>query len=275
MYQMGVGLNGQLPVAGWYADPADARGERWWSGTEWSQITRALESAPQPTPASYGGDQPQYAGVPGGNSVSMASGVPQFAGVSDSPWSQQEESPAVTSWDANSTAGFNSFGANAGPTQPHGAVSAGWYSQNNTQSYGPPPSNGIAIASFVLSLFGFGLLAVIFGVMGLRRARELEASGQSPVGRGFAQWGIGIAIVAGFIGILSGIALAITLPELQSFGYNKAAQETAVSNQEFQETGVKPTSVECPVSAPTAAGTTFECVAHLPDGSTVTYTIAN
>ena len=65
-------------------------------------------------------------------------------------------------------------------------------------AYPPPPSgNGFAVASLICSILGFcvfflgGLLGVIFGLLGLRRAREPGAPGK------------GLAIAGIVIGVLS------------------------------------------------------------------------
>ncbi len=38
--------------AGWYADPADPRAQRWWSGAEWTDHVHVPETEPAPASAS-------------------------------------------------------------------------------------------------------------------------------------------------------------------------------------------------------------------------------
>ena len=39
-----------LPPAGWYPDPADPSGRRWWDGARWSGRTRRRGLPPMPQP---------------------------------------------------------------------------------------------------------------------------------------------------------------------------------------------------------------------------------
>jgi hypothetical protein len=63
----------------------------------------------------------------------------------------------------------------------------------------PPPTDGLAVASFVLSLLGFNLIAVILGHVALRRIRTTGAGGH-----GFAIAGLVIGYTT-----LTVIALAL------------------------------------------------------------------
>lgn len=75
----------------------------------------------------------------------------------------------------------------------------------------PPPSNGSAIAGFVLSLVSLltfylmilGVLGLIFGIRGITEARELEDRGLTPVGRGLAIAAVIISSATLGLGLLS------------------------------------------------------------------------
>lgn len=76
--------------------------------------------------------------------------------------------------------------------------------------YVAPPTNGSAVAGFVLSLIALftfylviaGILGLIFGIAGSSTARSLESSGKPPVGRGLAIAAIIISSVSLFSGLV-------------------------------------------------------------------------
>jgi len=83
------------------------------------------------------------------------------------------------------------------PQMPPGMPPQGGYPQGG--GYAPPPANqgnGMAVASLIFSLLGFcllflgGLLGILFGIMGLKRANQAGGSG-----RGLAITGIVLGII--------------------------------------------------------------------------------
>ena len=66
----------------------------------------------------------------------------------------------------------------------------------------PAEGNGIAIAGFVLSLCGVGILGLIFGIIGLNKAKRLGGKN-----RGFAIAAIIISIVSMVFGLIYTIVL--------------------------------------------------------------------
>ena len=78
------------------------------------------------------------------------------------------------------------------------------YSQ--PQMFGPPPTNGQAVAGFVLSLVGLFLsflvipviLAIVFSSIGISKAKEIEAHTGQARGRGLAIAGLVISLISAF-----------------------------------------------------------------------------
>ena len=93
--------------------------------------------------------------------------------------------------------------------QPYGAQPGGWQDQQygypGYGPYGQPPQrgNGMAVAGFVLSFF-FGLLGLIFSIIGLRRSSEPGRNG-----RGLAIAGIVISALNLAFWLLVGIGAAL------------------------------------------------------------------
>ncbi len=83
--------------------------------------------------------------------------------------------------------------------------------EEQTTNYAPPrgqPTNGLAIASFIVSVLGLiGLLPVLGSVagliMGYMARTEIEQSAGTVTGLGLAQWGI----ILGWVGV--GIIVAL------------------------------------------------------------------
>jgi hypothetical protein len=265
-------MDGQLPAAGWYADPADAQSERWWDNTQWTEHTRPL--APPVEQPSI----PQFAGAPSAGAVISDSGIPQFAPAAQPAWAQGDFGMSASSGTGGAASGITAdprFGGpdpySQAPANP--AVNAGWYSQSNQPLHGPPPTNTPALVSFILSLVGVGLVALILGFIGLKKAREFEAQGLPPVGRKLAAWGIGIAITFGLIGSITAIVFGSAIfAIIANGGYDRDVQEAAISDQ-LAQAGDKPISVICPESIPHESGATFECTAYMDDATSEVVTV--
>lgn len=98
--------------------------------------------------------------------------------------------------------GAPSYGAPAGPVYPAPPIGAPMYAPTPVVD----PKNGMAVASFVVSLvmlaaglftgFYIGSLVVVWlGIAGLRKANALDAAGYGPRGRVLAWIGIAIGVV--------------------------------------------------------------------------------
>ncbi len=157
------------PIAGWYPDPENEAGDRWWNGVTWSDQRRARGVA--------GGWAPT--GTPAGLVAGIA--VPPVApapAARPNPYAASAASPSPPPYAAN-------------------------YAPNT------PMKNPVAFAGMVTSLaallfnwFIFGLPGLVGGCIsigGLVKANELAKAGVSVGnGRGFAVTGI----ITGFGGAL-------------------------------------------------------------------------
>lgn len=195
------------PAAGWYADPENPAGERWWNGSGWSDHKRdATAAAPvysDPAPA------PTDAG--------FTFGSPATAGVRPDPYAPP---PAAQPYSGAS--------ASYAPAQPGAAPAAPYAATPYTAApYGAaaPSSgaNGLAIAGLIVSAAGWiilGSLAAIAGIIlsafGLSRARQLDAMGHPNSGRGIAMAGLVIGIV---VFVISVVVVVIYIAFLMSYGY--------------------------------------------------------
>jgi hypothetical protein len=163
------------PPAGWYTDPENSTGERWWNGSGWSDQKRAA------TPEAgfrYGSAAPLNA--PGDASTDGSSAA------RPDPYAAPQTYPAASPYVAS----------------PYVAAPYG------SPAYGSR-SNGLAIAGLIVSAGGWivlGVLASIAGIIlsafGLARAKQAEAAGNPNSGRGIAMAGLVIGIVVTVLGIL-------------------------------------------------------------------------
>lgn len=184
------------PQPGWYADPENPAGQRWWNGSGWSDHKRdstqvtATAAAPVPPPA-------DSAGFTFGTSAPVSSEprpdpyAPPAPGVATPYYS----SPYVAA--------------------PYGAPAYG------------SGINGLALAGLLVSAMGWIVLSVlgpiagiILSAFGLRAARQREAAGNPNSGRGLAMAGlvVGIILLAlAVIGIVAYIAVIASITSSSSF----------------------------------------------------------
>jgi len=148
------------PIAGWYPDPENEAGDRWWNGSGWSDHRRPRNAAPGWAPvASAPVDRPNpYAG-----NVPAAAPVPGTA-------------PA------------------AAPTAPPYAYNAApRASMQNVPAFAGMLTSLIAIM-FNWILFGLpGITGAVISIVGLVKANRLAASGVT-IGNGRAQAVVGIVV---------------------------------------------------------------------------------
>lgn len=195
------------PQAGWYADPENAAGERWWNGSGWSDHKRPATTGAAAPPAVPAAAAPAAPAPPAETGFSFGSPAPDVP--RPDPYAPPSAvQPAVPTYPAQP-----SYGAPASPyaPAPYGAAAP----RSGT--------NGLAIAGLAVSAAGWlvlGGLAAIAGIIlsgfGLARARQMEAAGLPNSGRGIAMAGIVIGIVVLVIGI---VIIVVYLAFLMSYGY--------------------------------------------------------
>ena len=221
------------PAAGWYADPSDPSLERWWDGTQWSATQRPLATAVLTAPV------PVATLAPPSYSTDADFGPAGFASAgfavasSSLDFSRVETTPAPT-----------------GPEIPD-----------------RPPANGIAIAGFVLSLVGGGLLSLILSILGLRKAREAKYAGHGPVGRAFARWGIALSVLGLIATLIAALSVPAWLRSLESGFYDPAVVEQQLTAF-FLEEDAPVSLVECPETGSFSTGTVLPCAVTFQDGTT-------
>ncbi|CAN5383618.1 hypothetical protein BH11ACT3_BH11ACT3_16160 [soil metagenome] len=207
--------NQSLPIAGWYPDPEDNKGDRWWNGSSWSDHRRARDAMPGWAPvatAAAAGATATWAAAPG------AAATPAVAPVVGAPSVARP----------NPYAGQPMFQPNvaAGPVQPYPggtqpyAPAVGQYAPTYQPYYAAPPRSSVrnmpALVGFIVSLAGLflflsvvsGLIGGILGIVGLQKSKQLRATEPGAAsGSGFA-WA---AILIGFISFIGAILIFILI----------------------------------------------------------------
>jgi Protein of unknown function (DUF2510). len=179
------------PPAGWYADPENPAGERWWNGSGWSDHKRAATVEPV-------AESPAFAPPASGAPVVSVSPVPPAP-------------DGTASVDAGLV--YGSTAARPDPYAPPPAYVA---------PYGAPQPgsgiNGLALAGLLVAALGwivFGALAGIAGILlsafGLSQARKREAAGNPNSGRALAIAGLAVSIGVTVIGAIVVIAYFVFL----------------------------------------------------------------
>jgi hypothetical protein len=121
----------------------------------------------------------------------------------------------------------------------------------------------MAFVFALLSVVGFGLgwvIGIVFGILGLRRAREYAAAGYPAIGRSKSVWALALSVV----GIVVTVALVVSAVRSQP-SLTSEVVESAVTRQLLEQTGVAVT-VACPDLAGTTTGDRVACVATEASG---------
>jgi Protein of unknown function (DUF2510)/Domain of unknown function (DUF4333) len=136
----------------------------------------------------------------------------------------------------------------------------------------PSATSGFALgllSVFLNPLYIVTIMGLRRSAMALRRATELEETGNKPTGRAKARWGIAFSLI-GMIGatasIVAGVFLVMNIVTANAH-FDKVAFEHTLSQSVLGQQGIALTAVDCPAAAPAAASSTFQCVASKPDGS--------
>lgn len=205
------------PTAGWYTDPANPGQERWWGGVEWTHDTRPL----QPVVAA-----PVLANVPGGGVNPFAGRLPEQTGIGSGL------SGPSFSTGANDFSAFNAVGTSAFTSeQPSFAVAPSWNS-TSAPMHSEEPRNGIATAGLLFSIFGFSLVGIILSAIGLKRARQLQAGGDAPVGRKRSRWGLGLGIASIIISIALAVAYFLAWNQIYAFLLEQTGQTSSLTHSD-------------------------------------------
>ncbi|HWM34708.1 MAG TPA: DUF2510 domain-containing protein [Pseudolysinimonas sp.] len=179
-----------LPIAGWYPDPENEAGDRWWNGATWSDHRRPRNAGP--------GWAPEGAKKPAKKSAKKTA-EPEAA--SDSPAVPVPPASAATT----TAAPYTGAPAQLPPAyQPYAPAYAPNYAPATSQIRNQPAFAGMLV-SLIGLLFNWilwgapGIVGAIISFVGLRRAAQLQREGVT-VGNGRAM-AIG-GIVAGLAGAL-------------------------------------------------------------------------
>jgi hypothetical protein len=192
------------PAAGWYADPENPAGERWWNGSGWSDHKRAATVAETAAPVVAPVADPSGFAF-GTGAASAADGRPDPYAVPTQPY----------------------YGA---PTATPSAGSPYAPSPYSPAPYGAPAygggTNGLALAGLIVSAAGWlvlGIIASIAGIIlsafGLAQARKREAAGNPNTGRSLAMAGLIVGIVVTGIGIILVVSYVGLMMSLTTSGY--------------------------------------------------------
>jgi hypothetical protein len=159
------------------------------------------------------------------------------------------------------------------PQESLGKVSSSWYDPAFLQTVGPPPTNGMAVASLVCGIVAnlFDLLlipmilAFVFGRKGRAAASTYAITHRNPVGRTMAAWGTGLAFLrlAWYAFSIIWLALYFT----NGWGYNERQIEANLTEMVAQE-GLVDATVDCPASGSLAPGSVIDCSILAPNGVT-------
>jgi hypothetical protein len=191
-----------LPVAGWYPDPEDDKGDRWWNGATWSDHRRPRNAGPGWAPSSA---KKKPAAKKAAAAVAEPAAAPEpAAGIPVPP--APAAAAAIPGIAAPAPAAAPAVSPYAGtPAQPGYAPYAPAYAYN----YAPPQPmrNPLALGGMITSLVGLlfnwilfgapGIVGGIISIVGLRKANQLIREGVT-VGNGKAMAITGIA--TGFAG---------------------------------------------------------------------------
>lgn len=160
------------PPAGWYADPENAAGERWWNGSSWSDHKRAAAAPAAATGFVYGSSAPDarpdpYAPVPVGGAP--VAGSPYVAPL---PYGAAPAVPGV-----------------------NGLALAGLL---------------VAAIGWLIVPFLSGPTGIVLSAIGLSQAKKREAAGHPKPGRGLAIAGIIVGSAVTALSLLAFLGLVVS-----------------------------------------------------------------
>ncbi|ANF31296.1 hypothetical protein A0130_06100 [Leifsonia xyli] len=278
-----------LPVAGWYADPADGTRARWWDGVAWTQHTRihpahpdaVATTAAEPAVVASDPEPPPAPALPTRRSrraAEAASEAPQPHPVVLAPVPQTTATPPGAP--LAPPAPLVPLAPRTGYTAPHPTVAppVSWTTpppppphQYGGRLYNPAYDAYHGKNSAAAWALGLGIVSA-----GLLLLRELLGSTPGLTGIGALIWGIvgtsrarniGVGMARSVVGLaLGGLTTVISLASLVVIGlgavgpHDHTLLESDIVRTFSTRTGLSVTAV-CPTSPPLTMGTTFECTA--------------
>lgn len=256
-----------VPAAGWYPDPAELSGQRWWSGQGWTEHVRATPVAPVPPVA------PVAAAVP---AVPAARAVPVGPGTPAAPSASSTAQPARNF-------GFGATGEGSGVEEPapyrpfadRDALSAYTPAAPVVWARAPKPNPAATraavaatlVVAFVVArqLFHIAvgvpiaatLVAVIAGFLGLARSRT-TFSGRK---RSF------VAVLVGSVGLGFGALWLSGTVATAAYDYTTEAEDSLLELYDSVNPAVAATSALCTPANLPRKGDTIPCTLGLAEGT--------
>ena len=191
-----------LPIAGWYPDPENDKGDRWWNGATWSDHRRPRNAGPGWAPAKPA-KKPSAAKAAAAASADAAAPV---AGDVTGPAATAPAVPAAPGIPVPPTF-VNPYAGAPGAAAPAPYPQFAPYAPAYAPNYAPPQPmrNPLALAGMITSLVGLlfnwiifgapGIVGAIISFIGLRKANQLQREGVA----------VGNGKVMAITGIVSGI----------------------------------------------------------------------
>jgi hypothetical protein len=217
-----------LPPAGWYADPENPAGERWWNGVAWGEERRAKDAVP-PIPPAPVAAEPIV--VPAAAEAPVTAVSAESVAATPTVAEPAVAEPAAAEWVAAAPVVAAPAAAPVAPVvapteeRPNPYASAAPYGTTTPSyayapsAYAPSAPSGnpvalvgfiIALASIVLNFILTGLVGIAGGIVsaiGLARANRLAQQGITPNGKGLAIAGTIIGFVGGGLSIIGFFAI--------------------------------------------------------------------
>ncbi|MEV7295589.1 DUF4190 domain-containing protein [Streptomyces microflavus] len=176
-----------------------------------SRVELGKQDAAPPPPAVH--SQPTVTSMPSAGPPADSTGpIPAPGGFGPAP-SAVPPPPTGPVGPGQAPPPTGHYGYPAPPAQPYGGY-PGYDPYGGQQPWGPQPSNGLGTAALVLgiiSVVGFcmygvnivlGILALIFGIIGLGRAKRGEATNRGMAIAGIITGSIGIVIGSVLLGFI-------------------------------------------------------------------------
>lgn len=245
------------PSAGWYPDPADAAGQRWWDGVGWTAHVRPVAQPPvaQQPVVQQPVVQPPVADVPAVPSAPQQprdDPQPQFGSLEwrDRAAADVSAAPAYTS-PISADEGLPNHEAT------RALVSGGFLV-------------GLLVVDLVLQLPVYVritgiVVAIVLGLLGLNRWRTTRTGLKRSVA--------GLSIGA-LMGLLAIIGVVVVPGFHQSIAYSTHVEQAIVDTSNSLVMPALAVTAACPVrTAVPPVGTVLHCILNLEDGSRYDVTV--